>query len=69
MMAAAETTVVLVTDLTSVAATMTAVTTGTKSIILSANADSIILSTPLAESMILSMQPADATRKNTGTVL
>jgi hypothetical protein len=36
--------------------------------ILSAHAESIILSAPPAESMILSTPPADATHKHTGTV-
>ncbi len=63
--------------MTSVAATTTAVMTGAKSIILSANtesiilselpAESVILSVPPAESVKLSAPPADATRKHTGT--
>jgi hypothetical protein len=49
-----------------VAATKTAMMTGTKSIILSGNAKSIIFSLLPAESMIVSALPADAT-PNTGT--
>jgi hypothetical protein len=44
-----------------VASTITAVMTGADSIILSANAEIIILSAPPAESMILSAPSADAT--------
>ena len=60
----------------SVVATMTAVPTGAESIILSVNAESIILSAPPAEIMILSVPPAgrmilsaplsDTTHKHTG---
>jgi hypothetical protein len=66
-MVAAQTTVAAAMDLTSLAATTTAVTTGAESIILSANTESIILSMLPAESMILSVQLPDATCKNTGT--
>jgi hypothetical protein len=66
MMAVAEATVAAARDLRLAAAVMTAVMTGAKSIILSACAEGIILSMPPNESMILSVPPADATRKNTG---
>ncbi len=61
-------TVAALTDLILVAAMKIAATTCAESIILSANADSIILSVLPAESMILSAPPAYATRKHTGRV-
>ncbi len=64
---AAEATVVVTIELTSVEVKMTAVRTGAESNIHSVNAESIIHSTLPAESMILSVPPTDATRKHTGT--
>ncbi len=62
--ATAEARVAAAMDLMLVAVTTTAVTMGAESIILSGDAESIILSTPPAESIILSAPPADATCKH-----